>query len=35
MNQAETVEFESAQRKLTLAVRDDGRGGSELDWEVH
>lgn len=33
--QAETVEFESAQRKLTLAVRDDGRGGSELDWEVH
>ena len=32
--QAETLEFESPQRKLTLAVRGDGRGGSELDWEV-
>jgi len=32
--QSETVEFKSPQRKLTLAVRDDGRGGSELDWEV-
>lgn len=31
---SETVEFESAERKLVLAVRSDGRGGSELDWEV-
>lgn len=31
---SETVEFESPQRTLTLAVRNDGRGGSELDWEV-
>jgi len=28
------IEFASAQRSLTLAVRSDGRGGSELDWEV-
>ena len=32
--QAEKVEFESADRKLTLEARDDGRGGSELNWEV-
>ncbi len=32
--QAETVEFESPQQKLVLAVRSDGRGGSEVDWEV-
>jgi hypothetical protein len=31
---AEVIEFESSQRKLTLAVRSDGRGGSALDWEV-
>ena len=32
--QSEMVEFASPERRLTLAVRDDGRGGSELDWEV-
>ncbi len=31
---AEVVSFESSDRRLLLSARSDGRGGSELGWEV-
>ncbi|MBA2660934.1 MAG: hypothetical protein H0U74_01455 [Bradymonadaceae bacterium] len=31
----EVVSFESSQRRLTLSARDDGRSGSEIEWQVH
>lgn len=31
---AESVRFESSARQLTLSARNDGRGGSEVDWAV-
>jgi hypothetical protein len=31
----EVVSFESAERRLTLSARDDGRSGSEIEWQVH
>jgi hypothetical protein len=31
---SEVVSFESPERRLTLSARADGRGGSEIDWEV-
>ena len=32
---SESIEFTSPERKLTLGVRDDGHGGSEMDWVMH
>ncbi|MEO8011483.1 MAG: hypothetical protein ABI650_07560 [Dokdonella sp.] len=31
---SEVVSFESSQRRITLNARDDGRGGSVIDWNV-